>query len=420
LPVVGAVSLALVVAACGSSSKSTSGTTASASTAAAGTTAAGGASSSAPAAATGAPIKLGIICDCSGAGTFSYPNVNQENVSKAWVAYTNAQGGINGHPVDATYIDTQTNPANALTAAKTLIADHVVAITSISSLGGAFDSTIQASGIPVVGSLTIQADFQNYSDFYSEGETNDQTELAIVEAAKAAGATNFGNVYCAEVPICAALTPPFVAAGKQEGVPDLYNASIAASAPNYTAQCLVAKQEHLSAMFVGEGSAIIARVASDCAAQGYTPIWLTNGAGWGSNTLTAVGLKNHTVTVFPVVPDFANIPAVQTADAAIDKYSPGTRQDSQNYLTDSFMSWVSGMLLTKAVTNGGLTASATPTSAEIVQGLDDMNGETLNGLTVPLTYHAGQINLQDCYYSGQVVNGVASINNNGQPICPSS
>ena len=40
------------------------------------------------------------------------------------------------------------------------------------------------------------------------------------------------------------------------------------AAPNYTAQCLAAKQAGATAMSVGDASSIVVKVAQDCATQG--------------------------------------------------------------------------------------------------------------------------------------------------------
>ncbi|MBO0730659.1 MAG: ABC transporter substrate-binding protein, partial [Acidimicrobiaceae bacterium] len=107
-----------------------------------------------------------------------------------------------------------------------------------------------------------------------------------VDIAKTAGAKNIGNIYCAEAAQCAQITPLMQAAGKQLGVPDVYNAEISATAPNYTAQCLAAKQQHVSAIFIADVSAVNIHFASDCAQQGYNPIYVVEAAGSGSNVFS--------------------------------------------------------------------------------------------------------------------------------------
>src|SRR5579863_3050236 len=86
--------VALVSAGCGSSSKpaSSSNSNSSSSVAGTGTTVTGTAK-----AATGSPIKIGFIYSASGGASSSY--IDSQYGAEARFDQQNAQGGINGHPV---------------------------------------------------------------------------------------------------------------------------------------------------------------------------------------------------------------------------------------------------------------------------------------------------------------------------------
>jgi branched-chain amino acid transport system substrate-binding protein len=171
-------------------------------------------------------------------------------------------------------------------------------------------------------------------------------------------------------------------------------------------------------MFLGSGSTTIARIATDCVKQNFNPIFLSMGAGFGMNLVSASGLKDHLWEPFQAAPFFAtNIPAVQTANAAIDKYFPGVRENANLYNESDFMSWTSGVLLEDAVKAGGLTASATPSAAEVTTGLDSLKGDTLQGLAVPLTFTSGQPHNISCWFTVRVQDGVPKLVNNGQVSC---
>src|SRR5262249_51963064 len=133
------------------------------------------------------------------------------------------------------------------------------------------------------------------------------------------------------------------------------------------------------------------------------------------------GLKDHLWNEFQATPFFATeIPAVKTAHDAIEKYYPGLQENAELYNETDFMAWISGMLLQDAVKAGGLTASATPTAAEVVQGLLALKDDTLQGLTVPLNFKAGQPHNINCWFSTRVQNGVPKLVNNGQKSCETS
>lgn len=406
-----AAAMVVICAACSSSKHSTSSPTSIASSAT---------SSSASSLPPGTPIKVGAICYCSSsAGGLGAVFAPGEEVYKAWVNTVNAGGGIAGHPIQLITEDDGGNPGTSLSDAQKLISDHVVAIADMTTVDQTWASTVQAANIPVVGVLTYETSFGTNPDFYPEAETNDSSIYAVVSTAKAAGATSLANVYCAEAPVCAQSVPFFKTTGSQLGVPVTYNAEISATAPNYTAQCVAAEQKHVGAVFIGEPAAITVRVASSCSQQGYKPVYVTEGAGFGMNVATAPGLKDTLWVEFPTLPFFANSPAVQAANAAIDKYYPGVRTNATLYSQQDFMSWASGMLLEDAVKAGGLSSTVTPTAAEVIKGLESLHGDTVGGLTPPLTFTAGTPHNVNCWFTARVQNGVPSLTNNGNVSCES-
>ncbi len=405
---VSALALALVLSSCSSGNKAST------------TPATTGSGGSTPAAkATGSPIKVGMVCTCTGAGGFGAFDVPGRDMYQAWADTVNAAGGLDGHPVQLIAKDDGGLPANALSDAQALVADHVLAVVDISVVDQTFASVLQQANIPVIGSEMNNLPFGTNPDFYPEGQTNNSAIQAVIETAKQAGATNLANVYCAESPDCAQSVPAFKTVGQQLGLPVTYDAEISATAPNYTAQCLAAEQQHITAIFIGDSSAVIAKFASDCAQQNYQPIFVTEGAGFGSLELSAPGLKDHLWNEFPGLPYFANTPAVRAANAAIDKYFPGERQNTTLWDQIDFMSWASGQVLADALKAGGLSAGVSPTAAQVVTGLDSLKGDTLGGLAVPLTYTAGQPHSVNCWFTTRVQNGVPSLVNGGKTTCAS-
>lgn len=397
--------MAVAVAGCSSSSKTPKATPTTASSTGASTP-------------SGTPIKVGEICSCSGAAGFSSSTAPSPAAIRAWADAANAAGGIDGHRVQVISYNDGTNPGTSLTDAQHLISDHVVAIVDDTTLVSSWASAAEAAHVPVVGTFTINPPFTTSSDFFAEGQTNDTTLQAIIQVAKTAGAKSIGNLYCAEAPVCAESTSYVESAGKAAGVPDLYNASISATAPNYTAQCLTAKQKGVQSLFIGDAPAVVEHVASDCATQDYDPIYAIEGAGFEMSETSAGALSKNMWLQFPDIPFFdTSVPAVQTFDHVMDKYAPGIRENGTEFIEDNFMTYISGKLIEAGIEAGGLTATATPTAAEVIAGLTTMKGETLGGLTPPLTFKAGQANPQPCYFTARILNGKAEMANNGQPSC---
>jgi branched-chain amino acid transport system substrate-binding protein len=360
------------------------------------------------------------MCTCSGAGGFGALILPAEDVFKAWVSTVNASGGIDGHSVQVTYEDDGGNPGTSVSDLQTLLSDHVVAIVNDSILDSAWASTVQAAKVPVVGVNVTEVPFYTNPDFYPEGQTNDSTNVGLVTTLKTAGATNYADFYCAESPICAASVPQLRADGKTLGVPMVLADEISATAPNYTAQCVAASQAHVSGIFIGGSSPEEARIGADCARQNYQPIYVTGGEGFGLVLAPAPGIRDHLWSEYNDLPFWDNTPATQALDTAMDKYFPGVRENASVYNEQSAMAWPSGILLEDGIKAGGLTASSTPTSAEVVNGLDSLKNDTLQGWAPPLTFSPGKPHPIDCWFTARVQNGVPSMVNGGKVTCASN
>ncbi len=363
------------------------------------------------------PIKVGEICSCSGVPGFSQFSVPSQEVVKAWAKSVNASGGINGHPIQLIAEDDGTNPGTSYSDAKTLIADHVVAIIDDTTLVDSWASLAEQAKIPVVGNYTINTPFDTSPDFYAEGQTNSTTLQAVVDVAKFAGAKTIGNMYCAEAPVCAQSVPFVESAGKALHVPDVFNAAISATAPNYTAPCVAAKQAGVRALFIGDAAAVDNRVAANCAQQGFEPIYVTEGAGFDMSQASAPAISKNLWSQYPDIPFWVNSPAVKTFNRVMDKYFPGVRTNTGLFTEDAFMDWVSGKLLQAGIQAGGLTARGTPSASEVTKGLESLHNDTLGGLAPPLSFPAGKPHPQTCFYIGRIQSGHPALANHGRPIC---
>ena len=78
--------------------------------------------------------------------------------------------------------------------------------------------------------------------FFPPGQTIDSLIPSMVSAAKQAGVTKLGMVYCSAAPVCATLADPAKAAAQAQGLDFVFATAIPEQAPNYTAPCLAAKQ----------------------------------------------------------------------------------------------------------------------------------------------------------------------------------
>lgn len=367
--------------------------------------------------AKGTPIKIGVLCSCS--GTLGVYAIASGDVMHAWAKNTNATGGIDGHPIDLIFFNDDSNPGNSVTDAATLVSDHVAAVVDLSLLDTAWASTFDKANIPVIGGVEQSSPYLTDPNFYSSAQTEDSFVYAVVDLAKQAGATTIGTLVCLESTACSRQIPIVKTDAQQLGLRQTYSSAVSATSPNYTAQCVAAQQAKAQALFVSVGPTTAASVAANCSQQGYDPIYLAGSSSYKSSMNTAPGTSKNMWVEFQNLPYFSTAPEVKTFDAVVDKYYPGLRQGNGNVVwsESAAIAWVNGLLVHDAVVHSGVGASGTVTAAAVTQGLHSLRGDTLGGWASPLTFTAGKATPVDCWFSAKIVNGVPTILNNGQATC---
>jgi branched-chain amino acid transport system substrate-binding protein len=412
------LAVAAMLAACSSTKSASSSSSTSSSPLTSGSTGATATGQSTGTASSGQPIKIGVVCSCSGQFIGS-AEIPVKNTYEAWASQVNASGGINGHPVQVILKDDTNTPGISVTDVQTLISDHVDAIVSMSDLDEDWASKAQAADIPVVGANIVDAPFDTNPDFYPEGETASNENVAYIGTVKATGSTNFGVMYCAEAPQCAESVTQLKGVGQKHGEQLVYSAAISATAPNYTAQCLAAQQNHVQALIIEDNTPEVTHVATDCHQQGYNPIYINGFTSIQPSALTTAWGKKAWLWS-DLVPYFVNTSGINAMNAAVNKYYPGLLTNTTLWTEAGLYGWASGLLLEDAVKAGGLSASSTPSAAEITNGLHSLKGDNLNGFYAPLTFTPRQPNPQSCFFTLQVQNGKEISENNNQTTCESS
>lgn len=395
------VAVATIAAGCSSSSSSDSAT----------------ADGSGGAKPSGTPVKVGVICSCS--GSFGKTIDAAGKVTEAWAKSVNAAGGINGHPVELTKYDDAGNPGTSVTKAQALISAKVDVILDLTPLDAAWGAAAAAAKIPVVGGELNSSLFIKYPNAYASGQTASALPFSVIATAKLAGAKNVGILYCAESPSCQETVPGIKAAGDRQGVPVTYSASISATAANYTAQCVAAKQAHVDALYIAHSASILQNVATDCDRQGYNPSFLEAGTGFQMALADTPGLKDHLWMTFPILPFFVDEPPVQAMNTVVDKYYPGLRE-GDTWSTFASQAWTGGLLIESAVKASGAGANDELSAEILSKGFTSVKDDNLGGWSAPLTFKAGQTNPVNCSFTARLQDGKALLVDDGKLVCDTS
>ena len=351
----------------------------------------GGSTSSGSSKLSGAPYVIGNLTNQNNV-TFQNPVANTAT-PVAWADWTNAHGGINGHPVKVISFDTQSNNAEALVDAKKLVEqDHVIALAGdtdpISET--AYVSYIAGKGIPVVGSSHSITSYTNADWFPTAPSDYAVFGPAVIRAVKEAGIKRFGLVYCTESPLCLSDVNSQATAAKPAGIDIATKFSAAIASPNYTAACVKLKAANVQGIYYSAIDSAIAALATDCQQQGVTPKYFFLEPGPDITKVSAI-IGKGAAGIAAGLPYWANVPANQAYHQAMAKYEP------KAYLTqDSQLEW-GGLEVLKAALEEVPNEPMTP--ATVKAGLYKLPANfTAGGQTVPLTYTKGKLFNPGCVF----------------------
>ena len=390
--------LALAAAACGSSKPTSSpATTTTVSSSSTSGTSPGSSASSA-----GTPFDIGYIYS---AELNSSPTLSPDTV-RAWVDWQNAQGGLNGHPIKMYYQMDPGNPGIALDQVKSLVqSDHVIALINSDENEAAWLSYIKTTSVPVIEGVyftdyAMAAYPNNFSTVVAPQYLFDE----IMYAGQKTGSTRMAVLYCAEEPACAETVAPLKAAGKQFGIDVVFDAAILASAPNYTAPCLAAKESGATSMFIAEGTAVTISVAAGCDQQGYTPHQVSDDGAYSQQMAGKSGWDGFIGTADDIPWFDTSNPGVKTMTDAFKQYEPSIVSNPQ-YGDTNVILWTDGLLIAAAAKAGGVGTTNPLTGTALTNGMYTLHSTNLGGMSPTLTFTRGVAQENHCWFWTGITNG---------------
>jgi branched-chain amino acid transport system substrate-binding protein len=208
--------------------------------------------------------------------------------------------------------------------------------------------------------------------------------------------TKWGVIYCSELAACAQAVPLNKNYGSQVGVTVAYAQAASSSAPDYTAQCLGAKSAGVEVLFGYAGGT---KIASDCARQGYKPIWEQSSGTFRKDYRTDPN-ENGSIGNLGIFPWFLDVnKATHQFHQAFAKYWPNFDQFTVPYDADS--TWAALQLFKAAAAK----LPANPTMSDTWTGLYALPPNfTLGGLIPPETLTQGKPTTSPCFYIVRIQN----------------
>lgn len=328
--------------------------------------------------ATKSEVRLGQVGSFS--GVFGAVTSYSPRVLAAWVAHTNANGGLNGHPVRVIVGDDQGDPATALTLTKRMVqSDKILAmVANINVFGFAqIEKYTREKGVPLIGGDAVDPGWSTSPNSFPVTTSLLNQTIFGLKTMLAQGGTRIGIMYCLEVSALCSYLNEEVRRSPEVGskVADSYQVSLVA--PSYTSQCLRLKQAEVDVLWLALDGPAAARAARDCATQGFAPkiMLLSVDATKETPALPALDGALIPAGVFPT--QAKGVPAIERYRQVLATYGPTIGDGGLGALA-----WAAAELLFAATKD----LPDKPTSGDIYRGLWQIKNETLGGLTPPLTF----------------------------------
>jgi branched-chain amino acid transport system substrate-binding protein len=334
----------------------------------------------------GPPIVIGSVGTYSGPGGVAF--AQGPRALQAWAAATNAAGGIEGRKVKVIVMDDGADASKARSQVQELVETHkvvaiVAAMTTTHTLA-AWKGYVEKKKVPVVGGDCSTTLWTASPMLFSQcPSSNSQMDGLANVGAKYGKGNKLGGLFCTESDACAHAESRMFGSGKAAkrfGLDPRYRAKISLTQPDYTAECIQARNAGVQLLLVTGDPNTVARVASSCRRQNFNPQFLQPSATVGADTAAKPGLSNvlASMAVFP----FTGVtsPAVREFNAAWKKYGGGKAPGPA-----AAQGWASAKVFEKAA-----RGAADVSRAGLVKKLYTFRGERFGGLTVPLTYVAGK------------------------------
>lgn len=364
-----------------------------------------------------APIRVGQTGIFSG---FLAPSTAGARTGlSVWAQEANARGGVQCHPIQLYQLDDASDPARATSNLRELIDDRkVVAVVGIQATitMSAVRGVVDPKEFPVVGGDLLADDWNEDPNLYPQGGTSFASLAGSPrDIAQATGAKTWGLIYCVEVNVCTGIHERAQQLATAAGVNFVFDQPTTLTQTDFTAECQNAKNKGVDNLFVAaDGSALI-RVARSCASIGYRPkfgaagIATTQTMGQDPNVRSATVTLGTSTAPFPAT----DTPGAQAFNAAMKRYAPG--QPLSQAAMDAY---ASGKLFEAALAQVAAARSGPVTTAMVKEGLGKIRGETLDGLSPPITFTAGKPAPRiNCYFVIRLTDSGFTAPNGSKPQC---
>jgi ABC-type branched-subunit amino acid transport system substrate-binding protein len=365
----------------------------------------------APAPAKASPITIGSVGTQSGIVGNVFASVAKG--VQVWVDDVNRRGGVNGHAVRHIIADDGGDPSRHQALVKQLVEEKgVIAFVGQNAAltGGASVAYLNQKRVPVLGSEGGSSWFYGNPMFFPQF-THTPTLVTSTIGAGAqvfTGKKKLGVISCVEVQGCRDYNDLTPEAAKPFGIEVVYRGQVSLGQPDFTAECLAARNAGAEMMILAADANTMTRVARSCAAAGYKPGYMSPHSV--TDDVRKDPALDGLVVESPMRPWFgSDSPALAELHNAMAKGAPG-----EDVTIGYGAGWVSAKLFERAARNLGEPATA----EGVLAGLWSIQNDDLAGLTYPLSFAKdAPVAKKACWWPVQVANGKWADRSGGQVTC---
>lgn len=304
--------------------------------------------------------------------------------AQLWVKWVNARGGLRGHPVKLLVYDDGGDTARHRAQVQEAVEQqHVVAFLMNGEVitGKPSSDYIAQKRVPVIGlDGGEQHAYSNpmYFPQVSLAEALAKTYVPMLAGqALPRGKKKLGTVICVEAQTCNEIDRIVAEAAPAAGLLHVSRARASIAQPDYTAECLAARNAGAEVLFMVLDQNSTGRLTTACARQSYRPTISLVGQGLAEPMKENPSLDGA-ISSTPLFPWFGR--GTPGADEFQDVFR--TQGKGIGAGPGPTFGWAAGKLLERAARS----ISEPPTSASILEGLWSIRDDDLGGLTYPLTF----------------------------------
>jgi len=295
---------------------------------------------------------------------------------RAWAAYINTQGGVNGHPVRVILGDDNANPARSQAIVRQMVEqDKVVAFLNEYSF--TLDSVmpyLEQKKIPIVGSIGGHPAGDHSQMMFNPllGPDIGQAWGFILNTlTQAPGKKKVGILYCREASICGILKDSFKKLLPYEGLEVVYEAFVSLAQPDYTGEMIQAQRAGADVILPLMDTAALNRLVQAARRQNYAPAFVGT-YNLNQDLIYNFGENLEGIFLTSRMGPWDTSPLNQTYRDAMARFQPKAARGDLGAGV-----FVAGKLLSERI---GPFIQEPPRTEQILEGLYSLNNETLGGL----------------------------------------